>query len=745
MSGFFWNIRGFNKVSKHSVVKDWIKKFSLQFGCLLETRVKESRVDRVLTSVFADWSMTSNYEFNRLGRIWVIWSNKVKLTVVAKSGQMITCKISVEPYEVEFYVGFIYASNFMEERRDLWREIQTISVSSILRGQPWILCGDYNEILELDEHSRIMPSISLGTREFREVVRLCCLSDMGYHGPLFTWCNKRKDGLICKKLDRVLMNDDWSHRFVQSYCVFESGGCSDHLRGRILLTSEIARPKCPFKFTNVIASMPEFMPLVAEQWTGTAPLFQSTSALYRFSKKLKNLKPALRALSRCKLSDLSRRTTAAYDDLCTKQTSTLAAPNPQSIEEEACALERWEKLVDLEENFLKQKSRVHWMKVGDRNNKFFHNAVRERASQNAIKEILTPDGTRLTQQEDIKEEAVRFFSDFMKFKPPAFEGISVDQLQELLHYRCSNDDGDLLVREVSDAEVKRALFSLPSNKAPGPDGFTVEFFKETWSIVGTDFLMAVKSFFRFGFLPKGINSTILALIPKKNNAQTMKDFRPISCCHVLYKVISKIVANRLKRVLPEFIAPNQSAFIKDRLLMENLLLASELVKDYHKERVSSRCAMKIDISKAFDSVQWSFLLNVLAAINIPDKFIHWIRLCISSASFSVQINGELAGFFNSDRGLRQGCSLSPYLFVICMDVLSRMLNKAAANGGLVITQIVEICNSRTYVLLTTSWFFRMENSDLWRVFLRFFRSLRQFRVYASVLKNQPSSSQESPT
>lgn len=129
--------------------------------------------------------------------------------------------------------------------------------------------------------------------------------------------------------------------------------------------------------------------------------------------------------------------------------------------------------------------------------------------------------------------------------------------------------------------------------------------------MGKDFIVAVHSFFDKGFLPKGINSTILALIPKKTEAIEMKDYRPISCCNVLYKVISKLLANRLKRVLPKFIASNQSAFVKERLLMENVLLASELVKGYHKDSISSRCAVKIDISKAFNSVQWPFLMSTL--------------------------------------------------------------------------------------------------------------------------------------
>lgn len=234
----------------------------------------------------------------------------------------------------------------------------------------------------------------------------------------------------------------------------------------------------------------------------------------------------------------------------------------------------------------------------------------------------------------------------------------------------------MLTRTVTEEKIRDVVFKMPSNKSPGPDGFTTEFFKSSWSIIAKDFTIAVQSFFGKGFLPKGFNPTILELIPKKDSAQEMRDYKPISCCNVLYKVISKIIVNILKNTLPRCISHNQSAFVRGRLLVENLLLATEIVKDYHKEDISPRCAMKIDIAKAFDSVHWPFLLKTLKALNMPDDFIRWIELCVCTASFSVQVNGELAGFFQSKRGLRQGCALSPYLFVICMNVLSHMLDKA---------------------------------------------------------------------
>ena len=147
-------------------------------------------------------------------------------------------------------------------------------------------------------------------------------------------------------------------------------------------------------------------------------------------------------------------------------------------------------------------------------------------------------------------------------------------------------------------------------------------------------------------------------------------------------MISKVLANRLKVLLLELIEPNQCAFVKGRLLLENVLLATELVKDYHKTSIMARSVLKLDISKAFDSVRWSFITDALRAMGIPDMFVQWIHTCLSTAAFSVSVNGELEGFFGGERGLRQGCALSPYLFVIAINVLSRMLNNAAHSGSI---------------------------------------------------------------
>ena len=147
-------------------------------------------------------------------------------------------------------------------------------------------------------------------------------------------------------------------------------------------------------------------------------------------------------------------------------------------------------------------------------------------------------------------------------------------------------------------------------------------------------------------------------------------------------MISKIIARRLKATLPQAIELNQCAFVEGRLLLENVLLATELVKDYHKLSISSRSAIKLDIAKAFDTIDWAFIEATLRAMNYPDIFVTCIMRCIDTAAFSVSINGELEGFFTSSRGIRQGCSLSPYLYVIVSNVLSKLLNKAVVDGNI---------------------------------------------------------------
>jgi hypothetical protein len=238
----------------------------------------------------------------------------------------------------------------------------------------------------------------------------------------------------------------------------------------------------------------------------------------------------------------------------------------------------------------------------------------------------------------------------------------------------------LLEKPFTAEEIKKTMISMPSNKAPGPDGFTTEFYKSAWSVVGEDVVAAIQSFFESGLLLKELNATILTLVPKKLNASFMRDFCPITCCNVLYKCITKIISNRMIPLLDSLVSWNQSSFIPGRNIFKNVLLAQELVRNYHRKDGQPRCTMKIDLMKAYDLVNWDFTIYCLTCFGFLAKFISWVRECITSPWFSIAINGTLVSFFKGAKGLRQGDPLSPYLFVIAMEVFAKIMDNYTRAG-----------------------------------------------------------------
>jgi hypothetical protein len=350
------------------------------------------------------------------------------------------------------------------------------------------------------------------------------------------------------------------------------------------------------------------------------------------------------------------------------------------LQEREC-LHQYVSISKAEEAFLKQKARNQWLQLGDQNSAFFHRLLKGRHARNTITHFCDEHGNRVEEVNQIKGLAEEFYKKLLGTSQMGFSDEFATRITHLISPIVPAESAALLEKPVTAEEIKKTMFSMPLNKAPGPDGFTTEFFKSSWSVVGEDVVAAIQSFFESGLLLKELNATILTLVPKKPNASFMGDFRPIACCNVIYKCITKIISNRMIPILDSLVSWNQSAFIPGRNISENVLLAQELVRNYHRKGGQPRCTMKIDLMKAYDSVNWEFILHCLACFGFPVKFINWIRECITSPRFSIAINGTLVGFFKGAKGLRQGDPISPYLFVIAMEVFSKIMEDYTKAGS----------------------------------------------------------------
>jgi hypothetical protein len=229
-----------------------------------------------------------------------------------------------------------------------------------------------------------------------------------------------------------------------------------------------------------------------------------------------------------------------------------------------------------------------------------------------------------------------------------------------------------LTKPFSEAEVKAAVWDCDSYKSPGPDGINFGFYKDFWDVLRGDVMRFISEFHRNGKHSKGLNSTFIALIPKIDSPQRLNDFRPISLVGSLYKILAKVLANRLRLVIGSVISEAQTAFVKSRQILDGVLIANEVVDEARRSK-KELLLFKVDFEKAYDSVDWDYLDDVMGKMAFPALWRKWIRECVRTATASVLVNGSPTDEFPMERGLRQGDPLSPFLFLLAAEGLNVLM------------------------------------------------------------------------
>ncbi|XP_048608961.1 uncharacterized protein LOC125584486 [Brassica napus] len=541
---------------------------------------------------------------------------------------------------------FVYGDPVIERRDQVWERLTRFSTT---RTGPWFMIGDFNEITGHNEKEGGRQRLDSSFLPFKQMLTDCGMLEFPFTGDMLSWVGKRAGGTTVRcRLDRAVGNPDWHEKFPHSNMKYMRLWGSDH---RPILADILIKPmrrSKKFKFDKRWLDNEELRQVILEGW--------KSPDLPPNANIMEHISSCRRALSEWRRQH-NVNSAKLVEELKEKVEGMYADDNATTAEI-AAALKELSDALKAEEMFWKQKSRVFWLREGDRNTKYFHALTKQRRARNKITQLLDAHGNVVEDEEGLVAIATSYFRQI-------FESSNPEDIEEALAQVPTTITGEMnenLTSPVSEWEVKLALFAMHPEKAPGPDGMTALFYQKFWDIVKEELTLMVNKFLFEGAVVSGLNDTNICLIPKTTKPNDMAQFRPISLCNVCYKIISKVLCQRLKRVLPGLISETQSAFVAGRQISDNVMIAQEM---FHALRTkpsgrSKRMAIKTDMSKAYDRMEWSFIEAVMRKMGFSETWISWIMRCITSVKYK-RINAATRQEIKDTLGIHKDGGMGKYL------------------------------------------------------------------------------------
>lgn len=557
-----WNVRGLNDIRKRSIVKNLLREWKCDVICLQETKL--SSLDRQMVGSlwscpYVDWVALDAVQ--TAGGVLLMWDSRVLERL-----EFLVGSFSVSVRWQGLGDSFIWACSGVyglvdnNARGLMWDEL--VGVHHFW-NVPWCCIGDFNIVRFPSErlgNSRLTPAMEL----FSEFIEDLNLIDLPLERGSYTWSSGSNQPSM-SRLDRVLVSPDWEEHYPDVIQRILPRPISDHFPILVEIGG-MARGKSPFRFENMWLKMEGFTDRVHSWWNRHS--FSGTPS-FVFAKKLKALKEDIVQWNRLEFGHVGRKKTQLLEalKLLDAKEGEFGLSDAETCERVAVRSEV-EKLLSLEEISWRQKSRMLWIKKGDNNTKFFHKVANSRRRFNHLS-FLEVDGVIYEEEFEVAAQVVNFYKNLYQETEewrPFVEGLEFDQIDR--------SERGWLERRFEKEEILLAVNELAGDKAPGPDGFSMAFFHHCWRVVESDVLAVFEEFYHHSKFEKSLNATFLALIPKKNDASNIRDFRPISLVGSLYKILSKVLANRLKRVLDQLISESQNSFVRGRQILDSVLIAN---------------------------------------------------------------------------------------------------------------------------------------------------------------------------
>lgn len=562
LPALIWNIRGVGNSGSRRGLKEVVFSNKVELVAISEPKISINNAPALGRYLkmggFASCSSTSP-------KLWVFWQDSYILDVVDSSDQYITLghKTDTDNIYSAFY-SFVYASNDANQRKALFGDLISFAGSISV---PWMIGGDFNCVLRPSEkQGGSLPALSV-MADFNGFVVSAGLMDAGFSGKEMTWSNNRVGrAKISARLDRVLVNSLCVASGSQFLVKHLPRGLSDHAPLLLLMDSQQSRPG-RFIFQKMWISHDSFRSTVSETWKQDQ--VQYPNPLVGFTCKLKSVKAALCKWNKEVFGDIHSEVQLAKKAVELKESLYDMDPTQENRCSLNAATAQLRQALLREEVFWYQKSRVDWIACGDRNTSFYHAMAQSNRRRSFIRKLkVGVSNSWCEDQEVLRDCAVSYFKNLFTSEEHSVNDSFLSCIPQMI-----SDEQNLVLCSVpSLAEIKEAVWALKGSSAPGPDGFSGVFYTTVWEIIKEDFCSAVQAFFQGFPLPRGMSSSLITLIPKVQTPVSFNDFRPISLCNFSYKVISKILSERLAPLLPSIISKEQGAFIKGRFIVENVLL-----------------------------------------------------------------------------------------------------------------------------------------------------------------------------
>ncbi|KAK1660876.1 hypothetical protein QYE76_049035 [Lolium multiflorum] len=600
------------------------------------------------------------------GGVLLFWDKEIyTVTNVTTASFSITAKFTERASNVSWHLTTVYGPADDERKLSFLNEL--VQIHGRISG-PWMVIGDFNLILHDQDKNKSRVNRSW-MRRFKHAVDSSFLREIKLIGRKYTWSNEQNNPTLVR-LDRAFCNEEWQDIFQVAKLLPQASSMSDHCP-LLLVQDIIAKTPHRFRFEGFWPLLQGYSTVVEQSWKAPCRLTNHFAVL---DCKLRRLAKDLRSWAKNYVGDIKKQMLLGQEIMLRLDT----AQETRLLSEEEMKLRSALKsravgLAVINRIKAKQRARIKWLKLGDANTKYFHSRATHRRAKNRI-QFLHSDAGIATSPPELEETTFHHLHAILGTTVPCTERLDWALLD------LPKPDLSDLDRPFTMEELKTAVFDSPPDKSPGPDGFSGGFFRASWNVVKDDLLAAINKFYDLNDLSfDTLNTAFLILLPKKEQPTQMGHFRPISLIHAFGKLVSKILALRLQPHLDDLISPCQSAFIAGRNIQDNFLYVQTVAKQLHKSKTPT-LLLKLDIAKAFDSVSWTYIIDMLEARGFPLRWRNWISLLFRSASSRVLVNGVPGRKIQHLRGLRQGDALSPFLFDLAIDPLHRLLEIATSVG-----------------------------------------------------------------